>query len=1184
MSSEEELQRNVEGLIKSITITMDPQVSHEQRTEAYHMYEEFKEKSELCVQCGMVLAKTTYPPIIRHFGLQLLEHCVKFRWLAMNPNQKMIFKDATVSLIRTGVQDILEEETFIKDGLSRIMVEMIKKEWPQRWESMLQELGPLSRCGSTQCEMVLLVLLRLVEDVVSFQNFDQKRRKDIMAGLQHNMTDLLEFMFGMLQDNCNMYKQAMETNGRNSHEVKIASKLTNAALETIAGFVEWIALPLVFLNDCALPQTLYQLLQEPELRNNAAEILSIIVNRKDRLKDRQPLNVMFSKNAMVAILSSAEIASQEAVNEQNYIFLKKICRCVTGMGFQMCALWGASDSDGKSKKPENFKEYLSALMAFTGHASVHLSQMTLATWSLFFRTPIIAQDPCVHEVLPRFLKIVTVQAQKVAEPSMMPSPKAEYFRLDFDSEDEFMTFFATYRSLLLEEVRHCNNICPLLTFQVAEQWLKETLVEPLKYEPGKTVITNSSPSFLQWDALTCFMESAMPRVLKGVDAPVAQGEELLKQVLAYQTADALISSCVLSCVSTLFPLIRHVPQYLSPILDKLFSGVTFTVPGQSKNTRTRSVQNVRRHACSALIKMCRDSPELVMPEFEKIYAAMKELSADPHQLTQLEKVALYEALILLSNQFKDYNRQTEFLAGILKPICDVWLSDELTLGISTPENFISFVGLEKYDEEDPNGINRAHIIGSVQTIVAVTKRCTWPENFEEAKAGGFIQSMTNNGMPIYRNPCTPLIAKLLNNVLILTKTLNALWSQEIQDKVYPGFKQAYEMMECDRQALLGSFSMVGSCDAPILRTLPDKLQSFLTMLHDLCYHTLAGASHCLGYEFYASPGLAEQLLSTTFTNLDMLPDHKLRPLIRVFMKAFVANCPPEFYSTVIVPVLTGVAAYMLKRLSQCWELLHQKNSVKSDDDEPEKEVLEDQIVKHITKDYLEFLRGVFRQKKTSSEGNDDMETETHHQPSNKDSEAEHLSDLGKVIFKTEGLIQNITLLVYSALSFEDSNVYFKASGLTMLLLQELPNSNMLPEAVNHLFIATLRALQVHGHHESCISAIINNAIYHYDLFRPKYPKMVEVLLQVPGVNRQAVEAYDNKVLTIWALGKNLPEKKKKDHFKKIVHGLIKEVVSEKFKKEVTFGKLPPIYRPQKAKAPRVDETSEEYGLIQLFKD
>lgn len=46
-----------------------------------------------------------------------------------------------------GTLSILEEESHIKDVLSRIIVEMIKREWPQHWPDMLKEMEVLTSQG-----------------------------------------------------------------------------------------------------------------------------------------------------------------------------------------------------------------------------------------------------------------------------------------------------------------------------------------------------------------------------------------------------------------------------------------------------------------------------------------------------------------------------------------------------------------------------------------------------------------------------------------------------------------------------------------------------------------------------------------------------------------------------------------------------------------------------------------------------------------------------------------------------------------------------------------------------------------------------------------------------------------------------------------------------------------------------
>lgn len=46
-----------------------------------------------------------------------------------------------------GTHSILDEESHIKDALSRIVVEMIKREWPQHWPDMLKEMETLTSQG-----------------------------------------------------------------------------------------------------------------------------------------------------------------------------------------------------------------------------------------------------------------------------------------------------------------------------------------------------------------------------------------------------------------------------------------------------------------------------------------------------------------------------------------------------------------------------------------------------------------------------------------------------------------------------------------------------------------------------------------------------------------------------------------------------------------------------------------------------------------------------------------------------------------------------------------------------------------------------------------------------------------------------------------------------------------------------
>ena len=58
-----------------------------------------------------------------------------------------------------------------------------------------------------------------------------------------------------------------------------------------------------------------------------------------------------------------------------------------------------------------------------------------------------------------------------------------------------------------------------------------------------------------------------------------------------------------------------------------------------------------------------------------LYTHIKKLSLDPDELSQMEKTTLLEALVLISNEFKDYTKQSAFVADILAHVRSIWLSD-----------------------------------------------------------------------------------------------------------------------------------------------------------------------------------------------------------------------------------------------------------------------------------------------------------------------------------------------------------------------------------------------------------------------------------------------------------------------------------------------------------------------------
>jgi hypothetical protein len=103
----DDIARIAEELAQAVELTMDPRVPQQQRMEAYTPCEKFKETSPVCVQCGLYLAQQSNAShFVRHFGLQWMEHCVKYRWTQISQQEKLFIKVKYDYTFATSIQKL----------------------------------------------------------------------------------------------------------------------------------------------------------------------------------------------------------------------------------------------------------------------------------------------------------------------------------------------------------------------------------------------------------------------------------------------------------------------------------------------------------------------------------------------------------------------------------------------------------------------------------------------------------------------------------------------------------------------------------------------------------------------------------------------------------------------------------------------------------------------------------------------------------------------------------------------------------------------------------------------------------------------------------------------------------------------------------------------------------------------
>lgn len=1237
-------------LASAVEVIMSPQTLPQARQEAYMACERFKEESSLCANVGLCLASNSkYGPNVKHFGLQMMEHTIKFKWNSITQPEKLFIKENAMKLLSLGVGPAEDKSlSHLKDALTRIIVEMIKREWPQQWPTLMSELSDTCTKGESQTELVLLVFLRLVEDVAILKTIESnQRRKDLYQALTNNMSDIFEFFLRLIEMHFTTFREA-NVQGR-SLQAQANARVVEVVLLTLTGFVEWVSIHHITCNNSKLLQMLCILLNDHAFQCNAVECLTQITCRKGPWKERKPIMMLFDAEPIRYIFSSSQMLpfdSSVTALEQNHNFLKKLVQMLCGMVQQLFLTYSkdslSSPSNLIQERPALLDIFMECVLSLTQHPSLNVAHGTWLIWTLLWKLYGPTKDPVVLSYIPKVIEVVAPRIIKIPYPnerSLTMSGESgngranttTYICLEYDCEEDFQMFFYRCRTDFLEIFRQATNLQPLVTFAYCEQWLRLRLAKA-RNEHGNTECSILDPVYLEWEALVYVIDGVLGRILMVSERPSTQtGLHLLEECLKLDNANPLILSILLSCISALFVFLSMSScqitanncvamsgvSLLPRVLEKIFAALLFTDPQGSESnlsphatftSRTQACKNLRRHAASLIVKLGQKYPLLLLPVFDQINTHIRSLLQQPQSpIGKLERISLQEALLLISNHFYDYERQSNFVGEIMRDSVSTWEHFSQVV-FKTPIDFIHYVGLDK-PAIFPLNINtdichqqRNSLINALYIVLSVIKRCTWPDDPDRALRGGFIMGFTELGNPICRNPASPYIIPLLPHILSLLRVLNELFQTEALSALSEGYRNVHSIQEQEKKILIGGGILPMDPLDPIVKKPPtplDKMQQFMALLYEGCYHMMGSMGPSLGRDFYQLDGIATALINSTFSQLDKVSDYRLRPIIRVFLKPFVNACPPAFYDTLLLPIFSHLTPILYSRLTTRWAYitsLYESGQLNNEDqtnNTDTAEVIEDMLNRSLTREYLNVLKialigdqidqidcPVYHQNAIqqfhshhNSIGNQGtiatndvaMEPDEHSMDGVTTSRAgqssllsDIISDLGGKLIRNSLTSNYILMTILSALYWNDGSCNLKAVKMVAPVLRLLHAEKLMDanKAVN-AFTAVLRGLQVHGQHDTNQSSLITLGVQTYELLRLDFPCLREILLSLPNVNVADVNKFDEKT-TVALLKGNKVDKTKKDIFKKLTSPLIGCSINQLFRHEIKIVNLPPV--------------------------
>ncbi|KAF7322842.1 Importin N-terminal domain-containing protein [Mycena chlorophos] len=219
----------------------------------------FQENPDAWARVPDILERSTIPQS-KYIGLQILDKLISTRWKSLPEAQRQGIRNFIVEITVKVASDeatMRREKTFV-DKLDLTLVQILKQEWPHKWENFIPELVASSTTNLSLCENNMVILKLLSEEIFDYSAEQMTQQK---------IKDLKNSFCGEFSEIFKLCQQVLEEAQKSS--------LIKATLETLLRFLNWIPLGYIF-ETTIIDLLLNRFLEAPDFRNVTLQCLALI--------------------------------------------------------------------------------------------------------------------------------------------------------------------------------------------------------------------------------------------------------------------------------------------------------------------------------------------------------------------------------------------------------------------------------------------------------------------------------------------------------------------------------------------------------------------------------------------------------------------------------------------------------------------------------------------------------------------------------------------------------------------------------------------------------------------------------------------------------------------------------------------------------------------------------------------
>jgi exportin-5 len=1184
------LEEEKDQLVSAYNISVSTNATNEQRLNAYHIIESFKQSPTRCLSVGSRLICRQESETDRLLGFDLINAFVREGWASSPPvldEVKAKCKHDIIIYLRDGLKSQFQDESErVKLSLTRVIVSLILQDFPQCWPDVFSQLLDAASCGSTQMHVVFNVFLAVAEDIVVIQNLSipPHRTKDIRQGL--NMSGALTSLLSMLMHCLSVAitnNTQLQGGGVNSDpgafENSLERHMALAALKCLAGYISWLPHKLVF-QSTQLLETLCLLLTIQSLRVAAAECLVQLLTRKgSNVVERAPILAFFRRSVLQYLMDSAAsvFASRQ---EQEYNYVKKLVEIITAMSQQYIFL--CKYNEVKDISEQDMQYFVETALHFSKHPSPYVAGEVMNLSLTLLKNS--DKDP-KYKVFSSHVDAVYDMCErlitKVGHPSKNDHPSCAFVKLECDDDREFANFIGQSRSTGCDLIRRCLDLFPEETFRVVSGRYTSTLAA-YRATP-KTGARENGVSVVTMEAACMVMNSLTNKVVSEKIAPLDsdQSASLVNQCVpilhqsvsaAESEEDAIVLSSLLTVISGLFGLWTQSADLFVRILQLLFKTLRF----QDANRPYKVVNGVHRHASSLLLSKINLSPQPFIPLYNEMQPAMLQYIADSDNDNNC-RASLVESLVALTTRLDDSSSRDAILSKILQQGMQ-FVHSTLFKSISRDViKFVNFLGITQGSAENDDSRWK-----NMQEL-----------RFVSMTFNGYIRRLTTKPVgcdvilacPDDECPGYSLVMAFMDDMLALLRMLHDLHNQSVKDKLSGKFALVLDLPEIERVNLLGIRQNTSDDNQVVVRSDLEKKQLYLKELHCNISQALCGCILKCPYYLSANPQYLTVILDTIFYNFSALSEVYLSNLLLFFLQPLRERCPSSGHKGALFPTMRRFFISVLPVLTKHWENVNQLSfgesggdSAKDTEDDLEEECSEDLFLRRNTKCVIMTIESLMLISSAGKNSDRQLDASVVENMSGSTGK-QTLSEFASLVVNDTKMYESVLLILINSLVWPDTHNCCKTAIVLWPIMAHSLMNNPASEAVGTIFTQVLKALQVNGSDNTCHNLLLSLILQIYLTLRPSHQIIKDILRQVPGVDYQFLDSYEQSVFGAPSPEDCIDQRAKRDGMKKLLKGIVGQPLSAMYRDHVKYLKLPTI---QPAVKPEADTGFSLDALAGLY--